>query len=541
MKTISTIAVTLITVAALAGCQRSDPVDLNPRANAAASSPTAASAVQPEGIEWFEGGVEAAFAQARAGNKPVLLYWGAEWCPPCHELKAKVFNQREFIEKTQLFVPVYLDGDDPGAQQWSETFKVSGYPTVLVLRADRTEVVRIAGGQDLNRYLGVLDVALDDVRPAEEIIASMNEGTAPLSIDDCKRLAYSSSLIEQPARRAQLADDLQRAIDRCPADARIERGRLTALRATGIANEELIGVLQEGQPASPRAREAVRQLLGILQDRELVRAVADITSLDQSAIDLAASLGVIDEAQAQRLRERWVAALEAEADDPNKPTEDRLRAFLHKLERVKKQDPQSRIPAALAEDARSRVQAALAATPHAAPERVGVVDAALSIVEQLGGKASARAILETEIKTAAAPYYYMKKMAHLEEQLGNEAAAVGWFKRAYRESKGPATRFDWGVNYVDALLRLKPQDQAAVRDAAVEVLGELEGPKRIYGNTRERLDTLEADLRKWSSAGKREQAIAAIRDRMNDICDAIPSTETQARAACTGFLAAKKA
>ncbi|MGH8240579.1 MAG: thioredoxin family protein, partial [Steroidobacteraceae bacterium] len=70
-----------------------------------------------EGIAWVRGDVEAAFALARAQHKPILLYWGAEWCVPCHDLKATVFTQRAFIEKTRRFVAVYLDGDDPGAQK----------------------------------------------------------------------------------------------------------------------------------------------------------------------------------------------------------------------------------------------------------------------------------------------------------------------------------------------------------------------------------------------------------------------------------------
>ena len=53
----------------------------------------------------------------RRPNKPVFLYWGAEWCPPCAQIKSTIFNKREFQERTRLFVPVYLDGDTPSAQK----------------------------------------------------------------------------------------------------------------------------------------------------------------------------------------------------------------------------------------------------------------------------------------------------------------------------------------------------------------------------------------------------------------------------------------
>ena len=117
------------------------------------------------GIAWFDGDVDAAFAAAMASNKPVLLYWGAKWCPPCKQLKSAVFSRPDFIEKSKLFVPVYLDGDLPDAQKWGDVFRVMGYPTVVVLKPDRTEITRIAGNMDLSLYAGVLDNALGDVRP----------------------------------------------------------------------------------------------------------------------------------------------------------------------------------------------------------------------------------------------------------------------------------------------------------------------------------------------------------------------------------------
>ena len=79
------------------------------------------------GIQWLKGDVEAAFALAAQQNKPVFLYWGAEWCPPCHAIKATVFNTREFLERSQLFIPVYLDGDTEDAQRYGERFAVMGF------------------------------------------------------------------------------------------------------------------------------------------------------------------------------------------------------------------------------------------------------------------------------------------------------------------------------------------------------------------------------------------------------------------------------
>jgi thiol:disulfide interchange protein len=57
--------------------------------------------------------IERAFAQARAQNKPLLLYWGANWCPPCNQLKATLFNRQDFASQSKHFVAVFVDGDRP--------------------------------------------------------------------------------------------------------------------------------------------------------------------------------------------------------------------------------------------------------------------------------------------------------------------------------------------------------------------------------------------------------------------------------------------
>jgi hypothetical protein len=165
-----------------------------------------------------------------------------------------------------------------------------------------------------------------------------------------------------------------------------------------------------------------------------------------------------------------------------------------------------------------------------------VVNSLLYVMDALDDQDRVYAIAEQEIQTASSPYYLMLDLASIDEKRGRFDAALGWFERAYRESKGPATRFQWGTSYVASLIRMRPQDEARIRDATLAVLTELDGPDRLYQRTNVRIDRLERELAKWNADGSKTAAIAAVQTRMQQVCSKIPDAESEAKAACAGFL-----
>ena len=115
-------------------------------------------------------------------------------------------------------------------------------------------------------------------------------------------------------------------------------------------------------------------------------------------------------------------------------------------------------------------------------------------------------------------------------------AAFTTLARAYAQSQGAATRFQWGTDYLFGLIRMKPADDATIRTTGLAVLGELDGPDRIYRRTRMRLERLDHTLAKWNAKGDHAATIAALKQRMDGICSQIPRTDP-ANATCRGFLA----
>jgi thiol-disulfide isomerase/thioredoxin len=489
----------------------------------------------PPSIAWYNGSVESAFAAAQAARKPVFLYWGAQWCPPCHELKATVFSRPDFIEKLKLFIPVYLDGDDPGAQKWGDKFGVTGYPTVLVLRADHSELARISGGLDLSQYSQVLDSVLGDVRPVETILAALKSGGArPLSHDDCHRLAYYGWDLadEVNARFSALATTLSQAAARCPVDTETDKARLIVTAASLAADGEE-EALAAGKPPGQRLDRLIGQVDAILKNPTLANSISDaIADLDESFFQAVAKAHPAD---AAGWDQRYASVMDAAAADSRFSVADHLYFLDARLAATKALDPQHRIAAQLGVQANQRIDAALAGKldEHA---RASVVNAALNILELLGDDVRAYAITRQQMAQSKSPYYYMLDLASLEEKHRHPDAAVNWLAQAYAQSQGAATRFQWGTDYLLGLIRMKPADDATIRSAGLEVLGELAGPDRIYRRTRDRLQRLDRALEKWNAKGDHSATIAALRERMAGICTQIPKTDP-ASATCRGFLA----
>ena len=111
---------------------------------------------------------------------------------------------------------------------------------------------------------------------------------------------------------------------------------------------------------------------------------------------------------------------------------------------------------------------------------------------------------------------------------------------AYHKAKGPASRFQWGYNYLDGLLRLTPDDTATIERVGSEVLGELDGPNRVHRRTLSRLSRLDASLKEWSTDPKRDAVFAKFRARVASACGK-SGGDPAAQEGCRSFGAAKVA
>jgi protein disulfide-isomerase len=512
----ATIMVT-VSLCVLSACAREDVVAVQPAKPAASAESDLASVhADAPGIAWFNGTVDDAFASAKATNKPVLLYWGAQWCPPCKQLKSAVFNRPDFIEKSKLFVDVYLDGDLPDAQKYGDEFRVTGYPTVVVFKPDRTEITRIAGNMDLSLYAGVLDNALGDVRPVRDVIELAVKGDAPLAADDCRRLAYHAFGLEDdgifPAAKLQTA--FENAARICPAELTRERARLH-IRAAEQATVQQKDAITNGAKADKALTVAIVRVNELLTNKELALANADALRGLRGEFFLAARQTLPQ--LAPTLRERYMSIADAATANPEFAPADQLAAQLMKITAAKAYAPDAKVPTDVRTVALATADKMLAVKqePYV---RAGVVNSAINIYIALDDWERARDLLALEATTSNTPHYYIGDLADVEEHLGNKQRSVELLGEAYAKAKGPASRFQWGYQYLDGLLRLTPDDLATIEKVGLEVVGELDGPNRIHRRTLSRLNKLDQELREWSTSSAREAVSAKLRTRVAQTC-----------------------
>lgn len=103
--------------------------------------------------------VDAAVDAARAAGKPVLMYFTADWCPPCQSFKKNVLADGEVEKKLSgEFVLLKVDLTDRGGPNGliARDYGVTGVPYFIVFDAQGQRVDAIAGAAPAGSFLAWL-------------------------------------------------------------------------------------------------------------------------------------------------------------------------------------------------------------------------------------------------------------------------------------------------------------------------------------------------------------------------------------------------
>lgn len=425
-------------------------------------------------IEWQSGDLSTAFKLAAGNGRPLFLYWGAGWCPPCNRVKADIFSRPDFAQRMRRLLPFWLDGDAPGAQALAAQYRLRSYPTLVLYAPDGREITRLPCELDGERFIAALDIALAARHTAAESLQAALGGTRALDEAEWDLLSlYSwdtdegklSTAAEQPAVLARLAQA-------CPPGDACARLHLHAQVAAA-------GRIATGGPAGNASASAAQaaaaiaaaadRLLAVFGEPRLARANMDI--LVNSGVNLVKWSGA---RQSELVQALGVAARNFAAD-ASLSAGDRLMAVRLQMRMVRIGAPADGMVELVKQTVRQVLQEE--ADPYA---RHTLVNTAVSALNDAGLPDEAEALLQAELATSHSPYYFMLSLASAARRRGDAAATLGWYEQAWAAAEGSATRLQWGTTYLMSVIDLAPQDQARIEAAASELATEIAANPDAY-------------------------------------------------------------
>jgi thiol-disulfide isomerase/thioredoxin len=496
----------------------------------------AATGLPSTNVAWQAAAVDAdidrAFAQARAEKKPVLLYWGATWCPPCNQLKATLFNRQDFATLSKSFVAVHVDGDRPGAQKLGQHFKVSGYPTLVLFSADGREITRVPGEVDAPQALTVLQLGLAGGRPVKAVLDDAL-ASRPLGAGEWRLLAFYSWDTDesQLVPKAEVAATLVRLAVASPA---ADPETTTRLWLKALAGSD------EGKGVKPDA--ALRErVLRVLSDPAQSRAQMDV--LTNSAADIVRALQPEPGPARAPLLAAFEAALVRLQADTTLSRADRAGALGARIELARLDLPKSEngteTKVKLAEPLLKNLREQVARDDREITdpyERQAVITGDAYLLGQAGLWGESEALLKANLAKSHSPYYLMSQLGSNARKQGRKDEALRWYGLAFEKSEGPATRLQWGSGYLTALVDLAPQDPARIEKTAAQLFAEAAKDSAAFeGRSKRSLQRASNKLVAWNSNGKHADSLRRLQAQLDGVCARVEADAGQ-RSACQALL-----
>ena len=111
-----------------------------------------AAGAEPETVIWRTEWKDA-FTAAKEQHRLVLVDYYAQWCKPCHEMEATVFQGPEVLRRLSDFVLLRLDVDRSAIPR---THHVDALPTYIVFDPEERERVRIVGAKSFDTFYDLM-------------------------------------------------------------------------------------------------------------------------------------------------------------------------------------------------------------------------------------------------------------------------------------------------------------------------------------------------------------------------------------------------
>lgn len=265
-----------------------------------------------EGIEFFEGSLEDAFALAEQEGKKVFIDVWTTWCGPCIVMQETVFPLTEVGEYFNArFVNYKLDAEDEdqNGPEISAQFEINSVPTYLILDSKGNELSRATGGCSPDQFLAMIGRMLGEVESEfDEMRARYVSGERSTEFIQ----QYLMGAIVEKALRKNEDTDVRDSTDESTDDAddysQIADEYFTSRPHMELINETDARLIMHFRFSEPRGEEMVEF---VIDNYDAFLAVSSDSAMTQFVLD--ATLGAV--ANAARAGDEkfleYIAALES--------------------------------------------------------------------------------------------------------------------------------------------------------------------------------------------------------------------------------------
>jgi thioredoxin-like negative regulator of GroEL len=114
----------------------------------------------------FIDGFAAGYTKAIREQKPMLVFFTAEWCRYCHQMADDAFRNDQVINLSERFVCILIDADDE--PNVCRQFQVESFPTIQFLSPRGEALNRVVGKQPGPQLMMAMQIALQNVARGAE-------------------------------------------------------------------------------------------------------------------------------------------------------------------------------------------------------------------------------------------------------------------------------------------------------------------------------------------------------------------------------------
>lgn len=436
----------------------------------------------PPGAKWYKGDVESAFSLAKSQNKPLFLYWGAVWCPPCNRVQKNVFKTSLFKKSIKQFIPVYLNGDHENAQRWGEKLNAKGYPTMLILSPQGKELVRLPTGISAKQYTNIMNQTAKKLLSITDLITKGR--SSKLDKVGWSLLAYYSwdqdySITQNSVEKSKLLLELYKLTPKHLVE---YKSRFFLLNSILPEQKKITDKL--------KLKKFLRLLLNspelLTKNTELITDYAS-EFIEILKTDKAFLKEYFD--KVSLLGDKKQTSLISKMSFLNAKTNILLKADCLKKKRVdvEKRNINSQI-------------LKLTSMPMDSYQRQSVMSTGIWLLIELNDLKNSKKLAIEQLKKSKAPYYFMSYLAYISELEKDMISSLKWRKAGYEEATGNATKFQWGVKYLQSQLKMKKINHSLLKETYTKIFKEVTMAKDAFnGRNQYRFKALAKNLIDYKS------------------------------------------